>query len=153
MKKRTLYITTLAVIILFAVTGCKKEIQQAVNDSITSYLYTQLKGGYWTITRYSEGANDSTALFGSWRTYFNDNNAMISYKSNSSNNYIDSASGSWSSSDISHFTCTYNTGTQYPLTKLTATWVVDPNGTNLSNKVSLARNVNGRADTLQMLKH
>ncbi len=153
MKKGFTYFTAIAIIGLFTIVGCKKTVQDAVNNSISSYLYTQLKGGYWTITRYTEGPKDSTALFTNWRTYFNDNNAMISYKTDINNNYIDSASGSWSSSDISHFSCTYNTGTQFPLTKLTDTWVVDPNGTNLSNKVSLARMKNGHADTLQMLKH
>ena len=153
MKKGITYLSITAVIALFTMTGCKKEIQQAVDNTISSYLYTQLKGGYWTITRYSEGANDSTALFTNWRTFFNDGNAMISYKTNSSSQYIDSAAGTWSSADISHFTCTYNTGTQFPLTKLTDNWVVDPNGTNLSNRVSLARMKNGHADTLQMLKH
>jgi|GEM_PF-2305453 len=153
MKKGFLFFTSFTFISLLTFTSCKKTVQDAVNNSISSYLYTQLKGGYWTITRYTEGAKDSTTLYASWRTYFNDNNAMLSYKSDTTGKYIDSANGSWSSADISHFSCTYNTGTQYPLTKLTATWVVDPNGTNLSNKVSLARNVNGRADTLQMLKH
>ena len=153
MKKAVIYLSFFSLVALLTFTGCKKTVQDAVNNTISNYLYTQLEGGYWTITRYSEGTKDSTSLYANWRTFFNSNNQMLSYKTDTSGKYIDSAFGAWSSSDLSHFTCNYTTGSQYPLDKLSDTWTVDPNNTNLSNKVSLARVKNGLADTLQMLKH
>ena len=133
-------------------TGCQKAVQNAIDNTVATQINTILQNGYWTITRYSEGKNDSTAIFKDWRTYFNNNNALLSLK-DSLGHFVDSTTGTWSSNDLSHFICTYSTGVKHPLTKISDTWNIDLVNTNLANKVGLFRTINGRPDTLQMIKN
>ena len=153
MKKNITYLLVLAIITLSTFSSCKKAVQDAVNNSVNTYLYSVLQSGHWTISKYSEGKNDSTAIYKNWETFFKDNNVMQSYKVDSLSHIIDSASGTWSNTDLSHFYCNYTTGAKYPLTKLSDNWTIDTHGTNLSDQVSLIRTINGVADTLQMQKH
>ena len=153
MKKNITCILVLAIITLTTTTSCKKTVQDAVNNSVNTYLYSILQSGYWTISKYAEGRKDSTTIYKNWKTYFKDNNIMLSFKVDSLNHIIDSASGTWSNSDLSHFYCNYTVGAKYPLTRLSDNWTIDTHGTNLSDQVSLYRTINGLTDTLQMQKH
>ena len=145
---------TLTLILLAAITsGCQKAIDAAINNTLSSEINAILQNGYWTVTRYSEGPKDSTSIFTNWRTYFGNNNTMYSVKG-SPGAYTDSTAGTWSSNDLSHFICTYNVGVKYPLTKISDTWSIDMSYTPIAgNKIGLFRTVNGRADTLQMIKN
>lgn len=155
MKKGLTYFTVFAVIGLFTIVGCKKTVQDAVNNTISTYLYTTLQSGYWTITRYSEGSHDSTLIFNNWKTYFKDNNVMLSLY-DSSGKFIDTTYGSWSNSDLYHFSSIYNTGTKYPLNKISDNWNIaaySSGSTPATKTVTFARTTYGHPDTLMLQNH
>ena len=156
MNKTTNYLTVLAIVTLFTFTGCKKAIQEAVDNSINTYLNNTLQSGYWTIIRYTEGTKDSTAIFNNWKTYFNDGSQLLSLY-DASGVFKDSTKGSWSNStDMLHFTCTYPTGTKYPLNKISDYWSIASysSGTTAASKtVTFARTTYGHPDTLKMQNH
>ncbi len=152
MKKGIAIITVIATIAIIGFTSCKQTVEDAVQNTLQTLLYDKLKSGYWTIKVYKANQNDSTQIFTNWVTYFNDNNKMISFDTTRSPR--DTFNGTWSSSsDVSHFNCSYDSTNKFPLNRLSDSWTIDENGTNLNDRVSLIRYTYGHKDSLVMIKH
>lgn len=136
MNKKFTYLVALVAIFSF---GCQKVVEETVQNAVGQYLYNQLKNGNWTVTKFTKGGKDSTAVFQNWKTYFNSDNSFSSIK-RSGNATVDSAAGTWGNdATFQYFNCNYTYGLKWPLNNLNGQWRIDTKNTNLQDKVSFFR--------------
>ena len=107
-----------AILLLTATLGCKKSIENAVQDAIIQAM----TNGQWVITSFTQNGNDITSSFSGYKFQYYSNKTVDAIK-----NGTVEKTGTWDGSTASMTTWANFPNALSPLSLINGTWLINNN--------------------------
>jgi hypothetical protein len=107
-----------AILLLTAISGCKKTVENAVQDAIIQAM----TNGQWVITSFTQNGNDITSSFSGYKFQYYSNKTVDAIK-----NGTVEKTGSWDGNTIAMTTSAEFPNASLPLSLINGTWHINNN--------------------------